>query len=107
MLVGTTPDGTHTLNISWNTGSASYTVTQLCGTTTTTTTTTTTLLAPPVIPVTGAGGPDIALIPVTGVDLAAQTQSHYFELAKISMLVGMGCFSISIVLDRFPKKKKG
>jgi cysteine-rich repeat protein len=58
---------------------------------------------PPLITVTGADG---VLIPVTGVDLACQLQSNYLMLSKISMLVGMGCFGLSIAIDHLPKKKE-
>ena len=103
MMVGTTPDGTHTLSISWNTGSDSFTYSETCGGTTPPVT----VLAPPIIPVTGAGGPtEELLIPVTGVDLASQVQAKYLAISKISLFVGLGCLGISFGIDGLPRKKK-
>ena len=66
-----------------------------------------TYLAPPIIPVTGAGGPtEELLIPVTGVDLASQVQAKYLAISKISLFVGLGCLGISFGIDGLPRKKK-
>ncbi len=60
-------------------------------------------LPPPEIAVTGAGGP---VIPVTGVDLRCELANRYFLLSKVSMLLGMGCFGLSFVLDKIELKKE-
>jgi hypothetical protein len=102
MLVGTTPEGTHTLSISWNTGSTSFTFSKTC-TPVTPPPVTPPAVVPPLIPVTAE---EEVLIPVTGIDLASQVQSNYLQIAKISMFVGLGCLGISLGIDGFPRKKK-